>query len=150
MIWGIAGMLLCAYIWISSAEFPNDAVMKIGPDFFPRIMAMGMGIASAALLLQAVFVTDVGTADKLSVKDPNIQRAVIVFVAAVIYVFVMEWLGFIVDTVIFMVFMMYMLKFRNYLRMVVISLVTALAVLGAFEGLLDIQLPMGIMEFFMD
>lgn len=54
IISAIIGLLLSAYVWIASASFPQDVVMKIGPDFFPRIIAVAMAIASLFLLVQAL------------------------------------------------------------------------------------------------
>ena len=149
-IWGILGLLLCAYIWISSASFPTDAVMKIGPDFFPRIMATGMGVASILLLVQTHSVKEhQGKAEAISFTDPGIQRALIILVAAIIYVVVMQYLGFIPATIIFMMFMMYKLQFRQYGRMFLVAAATAICVQLAFQGMLDIQLPMGFLENFL-
>ena len=148
-IWGILGLLLCAYIWISSASFPTDAVMKIGPDFFPRIMATGMGVASILLLVHTYSVKSDKKAEAISFKDPGIQRALIILAGAFIYVIVMQYLGFIPGTIIFMMFMMYKLQFRQYVRMLLVSVATAVCVQAAFQGMLDIQLPMGLLENFL-
>lgn len=149
IISSIIGLLLCAYIWISSAAFPTDAVMKIGPDFFPRLMATGLAVASIALLIHTFWTNVTGAAEMISFKDPGIQRALICFVAAIIYVLLMTVLGFIPSTIIFMMFMMYKLQFRAWLKMFLVSLGTALAVQFAFQGMLDIQLPMGLLEMFL-
>ena len=148
-IWGILGLLLCAYIWISSASFPTDAVMKIGPDFFPRLMATGMGIASVLLLIQTYSTESTAKAEVISFADPGIQRALIILVGAVVYVIVMQYLGFIPATIIFMMFMMYKLQFRQWVRMLLVSVATAAFVQIAFQGMLDIQLPMGVLENFL-
>ncbi len=149
IIWGILGLLLCVYVWVSSAAFPTDAVMKIGPDFFPRLMATGMGVSSILLLVHTYSIKEDRKAETISFTDPGIQRALIILAAAVIYVIVMQYLGFIPATIIFMMFMMYKLQFRKYARMFLVATATAVCVQLAFQGMLDIQLPMGLLENFL-
>jgi hypothetical protein len=61
----------------------------------------------------------------------------------------MQVLGFILSTIIFMMFMMYKLQLTSYGKMLLTSVLTAALVQLAFQGLLDIQLPMGIFENFL-
>jgi putative tricarboxylic transport membrane protein len=146
---GVLGLLFTVYIFVSSAAFPTDKVMKIGPDFFPRLMATGMGIASIALIISTYINGTTMVAEAISFKDPGIRRAIIVFISAIIYVLLMQVLGFILSTIIFMMFMMYKLQLTSYGKMLLTSVLTAALVQLAFQGLLDIQLPMGIFENFL-
>lgn len=146
IIFGILGLLLCAYVWISSASFPRDAIMIIGPEFFPRVMATGMGIASAVLLAHTLFIGHAGEAKPIDFKDPGIRRAVVVFISAVIYAFLLETLGFIIATILFMMFIMYMLQFRSYGKMLLASVATVAIIIFAFQIMLQIQLPPGILD----
>ena len=117
IVFGIIGLLLSAYVWISSADFPYDKIMILGPEFFPRVMAVAMAIASAGLLVQTFVSGAVGDGKSISLKNPGIRRALIVFVAAVVYAALLPILGFIIDSLLFMMFMMYMLQFRSYGKM---------------------------------
>lgn len=146
---GVLGLIFTAYIFISSAAFPTDKVMKIGPDFFPRLMATGMGIASVALIISTYIHGTIMVAEAISFKDPGIRRAIIVFISAIIYVLLMQALGFILSTIIFMMFMMHKLQLTSYGKMFMVSVLTAALVQLAFQGLLDIQLPMGFFENFL-
>jgi putative tricarboxylic transport membrane protein len=146
---GVLGLIFTAYIFISSAAFPTDKVMKIGPDFFPRLMATGMGIASIALLISTYINGTTMVAEAISFKDPGIRRAIIVFISAIVYVFLMQVIGFILSTIIFMMFMMHKLQLTSYGKMLLVSVLTAALVQLAFQGLLDIQLPMGFFENFL-
>ena len=115
IVFGIIGLLLSAYVWISSADFPYDKIMILGPEFFPRVMAVAMAIASAGLLVQT-FVSG-------AVGDGNI-----------------------IDSLLFMMFMMYMLQFRSYGKMFLSSVLTIAIVIFAFQIMLQIQLPAGILD----
>lgn len=142
------GLLLCAAVWLVSSDFPKDVIMKIGPEFFPRIVAAGMGLACVALVVNALHVNSDEQAPTLSFLDPGIQRALIVLGITAVYIAVLDFLGFIVATIIFMMYMMYLLKLRNMVKMFFVSLGTAVGVNFAFTGLLGIQLPYGLLDYF--
>jgi len=107
-----------------------------------------MIISSLALLINTHLHNSTAAAETISFRDPGIRRAIIIFIGALVYAFAMTYLGFIPSTIIFMMFMMYKLQLKSYGRMFIVSLLTALAVVGAFQGFLDIQLPMGFLENF--
>lgn len=146
IIASLLGLALCIYIWISSEDFPQDVVMHIGPDFFPRILATMLGVACLLLLLQALRRKVEEAAETLSPKDPGIRRGLVVLAMTLLYIAVMDFIGFIIATVVFMMAMMYVLKLRNYLKMFCVSLAISIVVNFAFGGVLDIQLPMGLLE----
>lgn len=147
IVFGCVGLLLCGYVWLVSAAFPKDVIMKIGPDFFPRLVVIAMAVACVCLIAQAVSnKKPEQTEDTLSIKDVGTQRALAVLALSVIYVGVMEFLGFVVATVATMMIMMYMLKLRNVVRMFLVSLCAALFINFAFSGLLGIQLPAGLLD----
>ena len=149
IISAIIGLLLSAYVWIASASFPQDVVMKIGPDFFPRIIAVAMTIASLFLLVQTLTnKTPEEAVQTLNLKDAGILRALAFLILAVVYVSVMDFLGFIIATIICLLVGMYILKFRNLKNMVLVSLGTAMGVYFAFASILGIQLPSGLLAMF--
>lgn len=149
IISAIIGLLLSTYVWIASASFPQDVVMKIGPDFFPRIIAVAMAIASLFLLVQALTnKTPVEAVQTLNLKDAGILRALAFLILAVVYVSVMDFLGFIISTIICLLVAMYILKLRNLKNMVLVSLGTAMGVYFAFASILGIQLPSGLLAMF--
>ena len=143
---GCVGLLLCGFVWIDSAGFPKDVIMKIGPDFFPRLVVVAMAIACISLIVQGALAKNTEQTEGLSLKDSGIQRALAVLALAVVYVYSMDFLGFIVSTVITMMVMMYMLRLRNYLQMFLVSVCAAFFINFAFSGLLGIQLPAGLLE----
>lgn len=149
IIAAIIGLLLSAYVWLASATFPQDIVMKIGPDFFPRIIAVAMAIASLSLLVQSLTnKTVVETAQPLNLKDAGILRALAFLVLSIVYVSIMDFLGFIIATILCLLIAMYILKLRNIKNMLLVSLGTALGVYFAFASILGIQLPSGLLEMF--
>ena len=143
---GCVGLLLSSYVWFASADFPKDVIMKIGPDFFPRLVVIAMALASLTLIIQSVLNKSSVAADGLSLKDSGIQRALFVLLLAVIYVSSMDFLGFIIATVLTMLIMMYLLRLRNVVQMLLVSIAAAFVINFAFAGLLGIQLPAGLLD----
>lgn len=146
IISALIGILLCVYVWITSAGFPTDAIMKIGPDFFPRIIAVGLILACLALIGQAMTRKIHAEAETISPSNPGVRRAITVLVIALLYVTFMDFLGFGIATVALMLAIMYLLKMRNPIQMALVSVGTALVVGFAFNGLLGIQLPLGLLD----
>ncbi|NLW25318.1 MAG: tripartite tricarboxylate transporter TctB family protein [Clostridia bacterium] len=145
IIAGILGILLSFYIFMESAKFPEDNVLLMGPSFFPRILAVLMLIMSIALIVIALMGKSAKTAEKLDIRDPGIQRSIIALVATVIYLLLFKRLGFILDSILYLMFLMYLLKLRNYVQMVLVSIGVSVAVYFIFKVGLSITLPLGIL-----
>lgn len=108
-----------------------------------------MAIASLFLLVQALTnKTPEEAVQTLNLKDAGILRALAFLILAVVYVSVMDFLGFIIATIICLLVAMYILKLRNLKNMVLVSLGTAMGVYFAFASILGIQLPSGLLAMF--
>lgn len=146
-IFGISGLVLTGYVWVVAGGFPEDQVVQIGPAFFPRILAVGLGLSSLTLIFQAVVqrhrqsVPEQGP--RFSLRDPGIQRAGITLTATAVYCLLLETLGFIPLSILYLLLLMLLLKEKKYLQMVL----TAISVTGVlyliFNVFLNITLPLG-------
>lgn len=148
IIAGVLGLGLCVFVFYLTASFPEDQVVRVGPAFFPRLLAAGIGIFSVILLISALFQKAVETQSGFSLKDPGIQRGIISVAATVIYCFVLDYLGFIACTIIYLLFLMFLLKERKYVQMVITSISVSVVVFYIFKVLLNITLPMGTLYGF--
>lgn len=140
---GILGLCLSLVIFYLTASFPEDQVVRVGPAFFPRLLAAGLGIFSAILLVSAFLKTNQTTASGFSLKDPGIRRGIVSVAATVLYCYLFEYLGFITLTIIYLIFLMLLLKERHYLQIASTSIGVTIAVFFIFKVLLNITLPMG-------
>lgn len=148
IIAGVLGLGLCLFVFYLTASFPEDQVVRIGPAFFPRLLAAGIGIFSVILLVSALFQKTVETQSRFSLKDTGIQRGIISVAATVIYCFVLDYLGFIACTIVYLLFLMLLLKERKYVQMVITSISVSVVVFYIFKVLLNITLPMGTLYGF--
>lgn len=144
IIAGILGLFVAFYVIMESGKFPEDNVLLMGPSFFPRILAVFMIVMSISLIVVALMGKSAKNAEKLDIRDPGIQRSIIALVATIIYLFLFKRLGFILDSILYLMFLMYLLKLRNYVQMVLVSVGVSVAVYFIFKVGLSITLPLGI------
>lgn len=148
IIAGILGIALCFLIFYITNSFPEDQIVSVGPAFFPRLLAAGLGIFSVVLLLSACTRKHLETHSSFSFKDRGIQRGIISVGATVIYCLIFEYLGFITCTIIYLIFLMILLKDRHYIQIAITSIIVTIAVFFIFKVLLNITLPMGTLYGF--
>lgn len=143
IIASILGLALCLYIFYTTAGFPEDQVVRVGPAFFPRLLAAGLGFFSFILLVSAFTRQYREKHTNFSLKDRGTQRGIISVGATVLYCFFFDSLGFITCTIVYLLFLMALLKERKYIQMTITAVVITIAIFFIFNGLLNITLPMG-------
>lgn len=146
IISSLIGILFGVYILVTASKFPEDVVMKIGPSFFPSILATLLIFFSFLLLCFALMGKSKGTVEKFNFKDPGIQRAGIALLATIIYSVLLNIGGFIITTILYLFGLMFLLKKRDYSNMVLISAGVTLGVFLIFEKFLHISLPLGLVN----
>jgi len=143
---GSAGILIGAYVLIKCQSYPQDVVMKIGPAFFPEMLAAGLILFSALLILQALLGKSIGDYQKLILREKGTQRILLALVGMIVYCAVLKPVGFIVATIPFIMFYMFLLGNRNKLHYVWVPVAITLAVYLVFEKLLVLSLPGGLLR----
>ncbi|MBR1919894.1 MAG: tripartite tricarboxylate transporter TctB family protein [Spirochaetales bacterium] len=136
--------------------------IAIGPDFMPRLIGvffvlLGLGLVPEALKKQKSIkaepaATEVEKAEKLSRKEWMIKHMhFIIWVWAFIYALLMEELGFLFDSIIFMFGSMFLLtmreKKRNWPVIIILSLVIPTFVYILFRQKFFLMLPMGLCKY---
>lgn len=145
---GLAGIGISAYVLIRGAKMPEDHIMKLGPSFFPNLLAVVMIGFSAVLVLQGLFSKKPSDFDPVDFRSFGIWRALLALLAAVAYAFLLKPLGFIPVTTLFILSLMLLLGSRRPLDLALTPLLAALSVWFVFERLLAISLPVGLLSIF--
>jgi putative tricarboxylic transport membrane protein len=143
----IAGMGVSAAAFIITLGFKQFKNVPVGPEFFPRWMAVGLFVCSLALLLRSVKAqSGGGPSPTLSLFDRGMQRLFIG--AAIIVVYGISWnfMGFIIATPLGLFALMALLGLRSFRQMIVFSLSATVVIFCAFRYLLGINMPMGFLE----
>jgi putative tricarboxylic transport membrane protein len=143
---GLIGILIGGYVLVTCQSFPQDVVMKIGPAFFPEILAGGLALFSALLILQALLGRSVGEAQKLSLRDKGIQRILLALAGMIVYCALLKPVGFIIATIPFIMCYMFLLGNRKILQYLWVPAAITAGVYLVFEKLLVLSLPTGLLR----
>ena len=99
LIGGGLGIALGGYVLYEGSKMPADLIMKIGPSYFPNVLAVGLIIFSLILIVYALLGRTKGISEAISFKDKGIQRALISLLAIVAYAVLLIPLGFPISSV---------------------------------------------------
>ena len=147
--------LLCAFvgiaigviaIWITTG-FRQFVNVPVGPEVFPRIMATGLILCSIALVIFNLVKKDTDPAPPLSLRDHGMRRMLIIAGSVLVYYLLLETIGYLILSPLLLFFAMYVMDYRKYRNMAIISLSVTIAVFLLFWQVLVIELPPGLLEF---
>ena len=146
LIGGGSGIALGSYILYEGSKMPADLIMKIGPSYFPNVLAVGLIFFSLILIVYALLGRSKGESEAISLKDKGVQRALVSLVAIVAYAVLLNPLGYPIVTVLLVSGVMILLGKRRPIQIVCVSLATTFVVWLLFAKLLMLSMPMGILE----
>ena len=148
---GIVLILVAIYMfyYVNVAEY-NQFGDDPGPTLLPLIIATGLTICGLGLVFWPKKQVDTETEDEQATGETtgeprNVRKGVIIAVSIVTYVLLLQFVGFIISTIVFMVFAInYLAEIRTRKSMILsvaISAVVTLSVFFVFEHYLRIFLP---------
>lgn len=116
--------------------------------FFPLVVAIGVLVFGAAFLLRTTLWIDRGMTDQVARIQAEIHWPAVALVSAIliVYVFLLDILGYIVGTTLFFVAVTRVVGSRRLARNVAIGVILSAAIYFGFTGILDVRLPAGILE----
>jgi hypothetical protein len=138
---GLAFVALAAGIYVVSADFPTVPGMpEPGPAFFPRVIAGLIGALGLVLIAKSAH------SDETRSHRIGRQGVVRIGVATLLlvgYVAAMPFLGFLVDTALFLVIFMWFSGVRSPVAALVIAVGVPLVLYYVFVSFLHVPLPEG-------
>ncbi len=147
LIGGVLLVLSLLVLWHVQG-FPPAPGQDYGPAVFPGVIALGLALASIALIWQgyhgrqAWLQVDVGLR-----SGRHLVAFAIVIVGTVLYILLVDRLGFIVCSIGLLVALQWACGVRWGLNLCV-ALVATLAIHTAFYKLLKVPLPWGLLDRF--
>ncbi len=134
LVFGLGGVLETRRLTIGDAGHP-------GPGFFPFWLAVGLSMVALALLL----------ARRPAAPPPAVvpgrrvrrDRVVLALAASTLYAFALQPLGFVLSTLLFLLFMLSAIEPRRWASSIAIATATSAACHLLFKVWLDVQLPAG-------
>lgn len=131
----------------------------VQPSTFPQIMIYGLLIFSVILVIQSVYkLMTMKAEDPLAqpsesiniIKDKGVQAAVFVILLCVVFVALFNTLGYVVCGAVVSMAIMFVIGKRNWVQMVLISILVPLVMYILFYKVLTVNIPMGPLAFVRD
>jgi putative tricarboxylic transport membrane protein len=144
---GLFWFLFSVFVSFESYRLGLGAVNQPGPGFFFFWTGIAVAILSLVVILRS-FGTQVPEEEKEAPTGKRTTpKVILVLVALFLYAVLMEWLGFLIVTLLLFIFLLGVIEKKKWWFAILVSLtVTVLAYL-LFEVGLQSQLPKGILEF---
>jgi putative tricarboxylic transport membrane protein len=133
---------ICFYVFYESGKWPVIDLTGIGsPSFIPRGVAACLLFAAGMLLFRALRGRALMLESKL--EGANLRRVSAAALLTGAYVFVVERVGFISTTFLYMLFFVLVLGERRWLRLVIFALLVPAVAYAIFSTILHVPLPRG-------
>jgi putative tricarboxylic transport membrane protein len=145
---GLIGILISLYAIWEGTNMPPDLVMKIGPSFFPTILAGILMVFSIVLIANALRGRSIGVVEALKLSDKGVQRGLTTVAAALVFCVALEPVGFIPSAILFLTFMMVVLGNRKPLQLLIAPPLVTVSVWLIFEKVLHLSMPVGLLARF--
>ena len=151
-VWGALLLLLGGALLVHVQGFPAMPGQKVGPALFPGLLAVGLGVCGAILVvrgLRARAAASPGSQWLILPEWSRSPRHVLGFAMLVavnlLYLLAVDKLGFVITGSIYLAALMWVLRVRPA-RIVPIAIVLTLAIHFCFYKLLRVPLPWGLLQ----
>ena len=158
----IASLVLIAFevwAWLQTNNIKTAKKAAVQPSTFPRIMIIGMAVFTVILLIQSLIkLSSMKADDPLAEKaetmnlfrDKGVLAALIVILLCVGYVYLFKSLGYVVVSFLLCAIIMWMIGLRSPVKLILISLLVPLGMWLIFYKMLQVNIPMGCLQFLRD
>jgi putative tricarboxylic transport membrane protein len=144
---GCALFLLCfgTFICWEARKLDMGRVVKPGPGFFPFWLGLALIIVSLALVFQfSREKTDPSISSQDLWKGLRWEKILFSLVALTLYALFLESLGYILATILLMVFFFRAIEPQRWMVAVFGSVITSFITYALFKSWLQVQLPAGL------
>ncbi|WP_191015881.1 tripartite tricarboxylate transporter TctB family protein [Treponema zioleckii] len=154
IIASIIGMGISGFAFGYTFTFKKFKNVPVGPEFFPRALAVALFICCFILFIQNIILLIKSKksnqadskAPTLSLKDKGIQKALLSLALIVVYVILWNYLGFLLTTPFVIFAMICLLGKRTYFVNAIFAVGATVVIFAIFKFLLGITMPLGFME----
>lgn len=142
---GVGLLAFSTWVFYYSSQYAKQAVFFYGPNFFPQLLSVLMGICALVLIAKGAKGLNVEPCDKIDLR--GFGRMLTAIGLCIVYLFLMQFIGFALSTMLFLFGMMTFLEQKNVVVRTLTSVVVALIVWSIFTYFLIIPLPTGEFSF---
>ena len=137
---------------IGARALPKSAVIDIGPDFMPTVIGVIIVILAAILLAESLkgLKANIAKAEAEGKDDSDYKRVLLSLILSLIYVFVLQPIGFIISTLVYLFGQIFVLSpdekrtKKDIILYLVIDVIFVMVVFFLFRYGFKIVLPAGI------
>ncbi|MCG8482838.1 MAG: tripartite tricarboxylate transporter TctB family protein [Clostridia bacterium] len=140
---GVVLLLLAITIWVLIPyEIKAFDVSQMGPRFFPQFLSIALMVLSGILILKSFNKSGYEEAkeDETDPWDISELRVGKIFLLLIIYIGIIEMVGFLISTVVIMSIAMYILKVRKWYHYVIFYVIVFI-IYYVFKEIMYVQLP---------
>lgn len=152
LVLGIVFAVIAIAMYVGADALPPNLLGGVGSDFVPKIIAIG-------ILILVVFQLKAGIAAIKNYKPeaetkeaeedkPEYGRVFATIVVLTAYVFLMNTLGFMISSAIYLFLQILILTpkdKKNYILFAIIAVVASVAIYFIFKNCLSVMLPAGLL-----
>jgi len=147
------------FAWVQTTKIKVAKNAAVQPSAFPRIMIIGMAVFTVVLLVQSVLkLMSMKQDDPLAqkaeslnfFKDKGVLAALFVIVLCMLYVWGFKTLGYVLVSVVLSAIIMWMIGVRKPVQLILIAVLVPLGMWLLFYKLLQVNIPMGVLQFLRD
>jgi len=159
LIGSILFILIGIWAWIQTGKFEEVKNTYVQASAFPRIMIVGLLIFSFVLLIQSILkLINMKENDPLAakaesinfIKDKGVLAGIIVIILCIGFVALLKPLGYVICSAVVSLIIMYLIGKRNWLQMILVSVLVPLVMWFIFFKVLTVNIPMGPLDFLRD
>lgn len=127
-------------VFVASRDFPSGFGDSPGAAFFPRLIVSVIALLAGVLFVRSIASSDTRTYD---VSTTDVRRFAVPVAALVAYVALMPILGFVLDTITFLIVLMRYSGVESYWRSASLAVGLGVVLYYVFGEFLHIPLPEG-------
>jgi len=137
-------LALAGYIFLAAGTLPFGTIRVPQTAFFPRTLAVLLGIMSLILLARALAGREaLGGGEKIETQ--GWIRIAVTLMTLAGFALALEHLGFLLTTFLLMISLLRAIEAQKWRKVVVVALATALISYAIFSWLLGVPLPAGLL-----
>jgi len=137
-------LALAGYIFLAAGTLPFGTMRVPQTAFFPRTLAVLLGIMSLILLARALAGREaLGGGEKIETQ--GWIRIAVTLMTLAGFALALERLGFLLTTFLLMISLLRAIEAQSWRKVVVVALATALISYAIFSLLLGVPLPAGLL-----
>lgn len=146
---GVFAVVLGAAYLASTFNIPQmDAGDEVGPRAFPYIVAALALISGIVLLVKELLNPERKAFSFAFVAGRAIWLRILATMAAgIVYGLVLDWLGYLIATILFMIVVCELINVGKHKQNLIISVVFSLVTFVSFAIILKLSLPRGLLDF---